>query len=305
MPQEQFQFGVLSTTFGGDLREAASQSRKAGFDGLLVPAFTPSLRVTELSSTGKRDVRHVLSSQDQTLVGLSVEIGKKGFGPGADVDRILAQMDRVMEAACGLGSPLVCVELGMLPAPEVAVPPKRKISPLEAGLIIIPERNPEPPASESTPPAKADPMVIAQVDAALLELGHRADRYSTMLAFRSDLSSIAALQRALRAADCPWFGIDLDPVAVLHDAWSMDEVFSALGSEIRHVRARDAVLGADKRTRPALIGQGDVQWPEFLNNLRAADYHGWLTIDAMELADRFQSAIESRVQLRKMSNGWE
>jgi sugar phosphate isomerase/epimerase len=299
MPQDQFQLGILSTTFGGDLREAAGLSRRAGFRGMLVPAFSPTFRVTELSTTGQRDVRHILSSQDQQLIGLSVDIGKKGFGPGADVDRILAQMDRVMEAAIGLGSPLVCVELGLLPAPEFTMPPKRKISPLEAGLIIIPESSTEPEVDESTPPAKPDPAFVAQVDAALLELGRRADRYNTMLAFRSDLSSFAALSRALRSADCPWFGVDLDPVAILHDSWSVDEIFSTLGGEIRHVRARDAILGADKRTRPAIIGQGDANWPELLNNLRAADFHGWMTVDPLEMANRVQAATASLELLSK------
>ena len=87
--------------------------------------------------------------------------------------------------------------------------------------------------------------------AALEELGRRADRFSVTIALRSALSSFASLKTALQTANCPWFGIDLDPAAILQDKWDADEIFSSLGPEIRHVRVRDAVRGTDHRTRPS------------------------------------------------------
>src|SRR5206468_871975 len=104
--------------------------------------------------------------------------------------------------------------------------------------------------------APPDPAFVSQVSAALQELGSRADRYGVTVAVRSELASFASLDEALTAARCPWFGVDLDPVAILRDDWSADEVFSRLGPLIRHVRARDATLGADRRTQPAAIGRG-------------------------------------------------
>ncbi|MDB5172196.1 MAG: hypothetical protein JWN51_969, partial [Phycisphaerales bacterium] len=129
---------------------------------------------------------------------------------------------------------------------------------------------------------------------ALSEIGRLADRYSVVVAFRSDLASLAALERAVAQAACPWFGIDFDPVAVLRDEWEMDETFSRLGALVRHVRGRDAVKGADRRTRPAVVGQGDTDWGTLLANLDAADYHGWITIDPTELPDRNAGAVAGR-----------
>jgi sugar phosphate isomerase/epimerase len=139
--------------------------------------------------------------------------------------------------------------------------------------------------------AKApDPVFVSQVDDALTELGRRADRYSIVIAFRSELSSLAALHRALQAADCPWFGVDLDPVSILRDQWSLDEVFSALGLMIRHVRARDAIAGSDNRSRPATVGQGGTDWSHLLSNLDAASYRAWITVDPTELPNRAAGA---------------
>jgi sugar phosphate isomerase/epimerase len=131
-------------------------------------------------------------------------------------------------------------------------------------------------------------------------LGARADRFGVTVAFRSDLASFAALERALTAAACPWFGVDLDPVAILRDGWSMDEIFARLGGLIRHVRGRDAVIGADRRTRAASVGQGSTNWPELLTALDSAGYRGWTTVDPLELADRTGSAIAGAKHLRDL-----
>ena len=289
------QIGVVAAALTADPREAAGAARVAGFRGMQFDAFAPTLNLTELSQTGRREFRQILSSNDQQLVGLRVDLGPKGLGRGADIDRLLSQFTRVMEAAKGLAAPLICVETGPLPDPPAEVKPKPRVTPQQAGLIIIPDPTSPPPAESSGEPARPragpDATLVSHVDTALVELGARADRVGVTLAFRSDLSSFAALERALAAARCPWFGIDLDPVAILRDAWTMDEIFSRLGGFIRHLRGRDAVVGADRRTQPAVIGRGSTDWPALLAALDAAGFHGWVTIDPLELADRAGAGV--------------
>ncbi len=173
---------VLAAALSADPRQIPALARQAGFGGLLFDAFSGELNIPDLSSTGVREFRHLLASQNQQLVGLRVDLSPSGFGPGADVDRALSQLDRVMETAARAAGPLVCLELGPLP--------------------------------EQTSGA-ADIAFASQVDAALADLGARADRYKTIVAFRSELASFAALHRAIAAVRCPWFGFDLDPVAIL------------------------------------------------------------------------------------------
>ena len=299
MPASHVQLSVVASTFSTDAREAARAARAAGFTGLQFDAFAPALDLTALSQTGRREFRYVLSSNDQQLAGLRVDVGPKGFGRGADIDRLLGQFDKVMDAAKGLGAPLVSVEVGPLPEPAVAPKPKPRVDPAEAGLIIIPTMSDAEPAPQDTRPAAGpDPALVASVDTALTELCSRADRIGVTLALRSELSSFAALDRAMAAARCPWFGVDLDPVAILRDAWPADEIFSRVGALIRHVRARDATVGADRRTRPAAIGQGSTNWDEFLANLDRAGYRGWLTIDPLELPDRLAGATAGATRLK-------
>jgi sugar phosphate isomerase/epimerase len=114
------------------------------------------------------------------------------------------------------------------------------------------------------------------------------------------LSSVASLEAALRGANCPWFGVDLDPVALLRDEWTLDETLSALGPLIRHVRARDALIGMDRRTRPAPIGAGATDWPRLLADLDSAGFHGWFTVDPTELPNRTDAASAGLAALRSI-----
>jgi sugar phosphate isomerase/epimerase len=300
MTRENLKLAVVAAALSGDARQAPTLARKAGFTGLQFEARTAALDIPELSGTGLREFLSVLRAQDQHLVGLRVDLGVRGLGPGADVDRELSRLTKVLEAAKGLAAPLVCVDLGRLPEPADAAPPKPKVSPETAGLILLPTAEerakvPQPAPEAAAPPP--DPAFVSQVDAALVELGRMADRTSVICAFRSELSSHAALERALRAADCPWFGLDLDPAAVLGDRWDLDEVFSRLGPLVRHVRGRDAVAGADRRTKPAVVGRGGTDWAQVLSNLGDAGYNGWVTVDPIELPDRAAAAATARAHL--------
>lgn len=289
---------IAADALGDDPRQTPRAARGMGFEGMLFDAQSPGVNLTGLSGSGRREFLQLLRSQDQQLVGLRADVGNKGFGPGADVQRGIERLDRLMEAARGLAASLVCVELGPLPEPARQQKPKPKVTAEQAGLILIPSLDaPEKPEPE--PAARpVDAAFVARVDEALAEVGRRADRYSVMVAFRSSLASFAALERAVRRAACPWFGIDFDPALALADEWAVDEIFSRLGDLIRHVRGRDAVGGAGGRTRPAIIGQGDVKWDELLASLDAAGYSGWITVDAVDLPNRFAAAEQGLAVLR-------
>jgi sugar phosphate isomerase/epimerase len=303
MPAPQdLKFAVVSSALSPDPREAAPRARSAGFAGLQFDAYAPGFSLPELSQSGRREFLHILSSNDQRLASIRADVGPKGLSPGADVDRAIDRLDRAMEAAAGSGTPLLCVDAGPLPEPARSAAPKPKVSPAQAGLIIIPTAGEieKVEEAEAEPARPADTAFESSVDAALAELGRRADRYGVMVAWRSELASFAALERALRASDCPWFGVDLDPVAILRDRWDAEEVFSRFGGLVRHVRARDAVKGHDRRTQPAPIGRGDTDWRHILALLDEAGYNGWITLDPLEQPDRTAAARAGLQYLRNL-----
>jgi sugar phosphate isomerase/epimerase len=295
---------VLAAAMSDDPRAVPKLARQAGFRGVLFDVWSPQLDIPALGGTGGREFRHVLATQEQELVGLRMDLGAGGLSKGADVDRALHQLERAMNAAAELQAKMLCVDLGPLPVPPRQAKSRPRVSQEQAGLLILPSlaANPAPESTSLTEiPQQLDSVFASQVDGALAELGAKADRYGVIVAFRSELSPLSALQRALGQANCPWFGVDFDPVAVLRDDWSLDETFDALGPMIRHVRARDALAGSERRTQPTVIGQGNVAWNELLANLDAADFDGWMTVDSLDLTNRAQAAIAGRKALEKLA----
>lgn len=288
----QDRLSVVASAFGADPREAARLSRVAGFRGMMFDVWTSTLNLPELSITGRREFHNIVTSQNQELIGLQMDLGPKGLSPGTDVDLQISRMDRAMEAAAGLQARLVCVDIGPLPRPTIAATPKPQVSKEMAGLIIIPEAQEK---HEDFPPPQVraiDQKFASHLQSALFEIGQKADRYGVIVAFSSSLAGFAALTQGLASVTCPWFGIDLDPVAILRDDWTKDEIFSAAGQLVRHVRARDAISGDNRRARPVVVGSGSTNWDQFLSLLDDAGYNNWLTVDPSELNDRPAAALE-------------
>jgi sugar phosphate isomerase/epimerase len=300
MHSEAIHLGVFASVLSADPRAAIRAARSNGFEGIQFQASSSGIDLTELSATGRREFRNTLSGQDQQLVGLRADLGPKGLAPGSDIDRVVDRLDQIMQAAVGLGSSLVCLELGSLPAVIATEAPLPPVTLQQAGLILLPEQTVSKPKPALPPTPPPDPAFVSQVQSALSEFGRLADRYSVIVAFRSELASFASLEKVLNDAACPWFGVDLNPASVLIDVWDLDEVFSRLGPLIRHVRGSDAVLGANQRTKPAPIGQGNVQWEAVLANLDQVGYRGWLTIDSGDLTDRIGSARAGLKYLRPL-----
>ena len=84
-----FEIAIVASALSDQPREIPSLAREAGFAGVQFDAYSPSLRIPDLSITGRREFRQALNNQNQKLVGLRVDLGPLGFGPGADVDRLL------------------------------------------------------------------------------------------------------------------------------------------------------------------------------------------------------------------------
>lgn len=260
-------------------------------------AASRMIDLADLSSSARREIRHLFSTADLQLTSIRLEYGASGLGVGTDVDRLLDRTDAILNAAAELVVPVVCVDLGRLPPVQRASRPRPKVTPEMAGLIILPQSDKiEEPEPEPVT-TRIDPAIISHWQAALGQLGEMADRYGIMVALSSSLSSFASLAGLLKQVDCPWFGIDLDPSMLTKDEWSLDETFDALGPLVRHVRARDAIKGEDRRTKPAVIGRGDVPWRDVLGNLDGSGFSGAITIDPSELQDPHASAIAGLKQL--------
>ena len=284
---------VKAAALGDDLRTLAPFAQRCRFSGLQLDLELGDLDLTNLSASGQREVRNTIARYELALASVRMALPHDGLAQG-DAGQILWLVERAMKAAAGVGARMICLDLGRLPRARQESKPRP--TPLDAGVILVPEPK-QIVEMDDEPLDAAELARWGTVDMSLREIGVMADRYGMMVAMAAELSSFASLRRAIEPAGCQWFGVDLDPVSVLRDRWDLEHVLDALGALVRHVRARDAVRGADRRTRPAAIGQGDTNWKEMLALLSQGGYGGWINVDTMELQDRAREAVRARGML--------
>lgn len=287
---------IRAASLGDDLREVLPLAQRMGFTGVQLEATSSALDCVGLSTSGQRELRHLISRHDQQLIALRTQLPA---GLAGDLDNILWHLTRAVQAAADLQAHMLCVDVGVIPPlpPSQAVRPR--IAPAQAGLILLPGDMDRPIPAE--PPA--DPAELARwpaIEQAVTEIARLADRYSVHIAFASELSSLASLHRTVSTAGCPWLGIDLDPVAVLRDRWDMSKVIAEAGSLVLHIRGRDALKGSGGRTQPTPIGRGTTDWETLLAMLDEGAFRGWLSVDTLDLPDRAAHARRALGYLRAL-----
>jgi hypothetical protein len=107
MPNQTLSLGVVAAALSQDPRAVPVRSaRRRVFRGCSSTRTPRRSTCRSCPSAGRREFLRLLGAQDQRLVGLPLGRRPKGLRPGTDVDQALARLERVLEAAAGLQSPL-------------------------------------------------------------------------------------------------------------------------------------------------------------------------------------------------------
>lgn len=278
---------VRAICLGEDIRATLPLAKAAGYRGVQLDVVTGGLSLNELDGSGRREVRHLVSSNDLEVESVRAQVPAGALATPADHDRLLWMMRKAIEATSGIGAKCLCVDIGRLP--RVRAKERRSTPIANPGLIIVPEMPKAPAANE--PEIKDTELALWDgVDVILREIGSITDRIGVVVAFAAELSGFASLERMLEGARCPWFGVDLDPVSVLREDDSFESVLDVVGPMLRHVRVRDAIRGSGGRTQPAEIGEGSTNWRELLSLLDSGSFGGWLAVDTVDLPSRVAAA---------------
>ncbi|MDB5351195.1 MAG: sugar phosphate isomerase/epimerase [Planctomycetota bacterium] len=220
------------------IREAV----RVGARGVVLDA-SGDLGPDRLSETGRRDLRQTLRSIELSLIALNLPT-RRPFDSEDDLDTRLARADRAFAMAYELGSRLVLVRAGAVPAEEAAV------------------------------------RHAAFFDA-LSELGKRADHRGVRLAIETGTEPGPVLAAVLNTIASPGLAASLDPATLLR--MGHDPVMAAreLAGWVAHAYASEAGGGSSRLvSNPRGFGfpGGVLDWEEYLGALEEIDYRGFLTI---------------------------
>ncbi len=223
-------------------KEQIREAVRLGARGVVLDA-AGDLSPDRLSETGRRDLRQTLRSIELSLIALNLPT-RRPFDTEDELDTRLARADRAFAMAYELGTRLILVRAGAVPA-------------------------------------EADAVRRAAFNHALAELGKRADHRGVRLAIETGSESGAVLAAVLNGIASPGLAASLDPATLLR--MGHDPVVAAreLGKWVAHAYASEAGGGSSRLvSNPRGFGfpGGALDWEEYLGSLEEIDYRGFLTI---------------------------
>jgi sugar phosphate isomerase/epimerase len=232
--------GIHLESLALPLRRALAEAARLGASGVQVDA-AGDLAPTTLSTTGRREFRHLLHAHNLELSALGCPL-RRGLDVVENQEARIDHVKKVLTESFDLGARIVSIQAGRIPAPEQA-----------------------PTAGALTE--------------ALLALGHFGDRVGAVLALETGLESGQVLRQFLDRFDTGGLGVNLDPANLLINGFDPLASTRALAGRITHAQAKDARQAGPSRTAQEVpLGHGDIDWMQFLSVLEECEYRGWLSI---------------------------
>lgn len=256
----QFPIGVVLDCFPGSLKERLSLAEKLGLKGVQVYGIEGEIS-PEMTVSARADFKKELADRGLTLSAVCGDLGHGFFDPEHNKENI-ERSKRILELAKELGTDVVTTHIGVVP------------------------KDPSHPR-------------YGIMQDACGQLAEYANQLGSHFAIETGPEPADVLRKFLDALPSDGVGVNLDP-ANLHMCFNCDaaEAVRILKPYIVHTHAKDGVykkfcdseimygilpLPADYQEEDYCeevpLGQGGVNWKEYLSALDGIGYRGFLTIE--------------------------
>lgn len=223
------------------------------------------LRPNDLSDSGRRQLRHDLEIEGLTISSLAFPTRRSLYDP-EQIEARISGLKQTLEFAYQLHVPIVVARVGAIPSDKDS----------------------------------DDYKLLVNV---LSDVARHSNRVGTTLAITPTRDSAADLKELISQITEGLVGINFDPAVFAMCGRDAVTAFRELHQHVLHVTARDGVRDIDGSGQEAVLGRGDVEWPELIALLTEADYRGWLTVDRNNSEDATRDAERALAYLMNVTHG--
>ena len=229
------------------LRRSLAGIRKMQADGLELAAIG-ELSPAKLTTTGRRELRHLVESHELAVAALSCPL-RDGLEVADDQEGRIERLSQAMKLAVDLGCKVVVVQPG----------------PLVTDV--------------------KDPRFAVLADS-LATLGRHGDRIGVRLALTTSFDSAETVMTLLTRFDTAGLAVAFDPGSLLAHGHDPYAALRTVRTHLAYVRASDAKkAGAGRLARSVPVGRGDLDWLQLTANMEEVDYRGWVTVEGETAAE--------------------
>lgn len=255
--------GVITDCFKLPLDDSIKLAGELGFDGIQIYATTGEFSPEALTEQRKSEIKGLLKEKGLEISALCGDMGGYGFQIAKENPERIEKTKRIIDLAEEFGVSVITTHIG-----------------------VIPED-------------KSNPRYAVMLDA-MRECGAYAAKKNITLAIETGPEKATTLLAFLKGTD-GGVGVNLDPANfVMVTGQDPVEAVEILGNYIVHTHAKDGVML--KQTEPEIIydcfakggiealnvseyfletplGEGKVDFPEYIKALQKTGYNGYLTVE--------------------------
>lgn len=255
--------GVITDCFKLPLEESIKKAQELGFSGIQVYATTGEFSPEVLTDADKKAFKESLKNANLEISALCGDMGGHGFQIEKDNPERIEKTKRIIDLAEEFGTKVITTHIGVIPAD------------------------------------KSNPRYGIMLDA-MRKCGAYAKEKGITLAIETGPEDAPTLLQFLKDID-GGVGVNLDPANfVMVTGQDPVSAVEMLGEYIVHTHAKDGVML--KKTDPKIIydhfaeggiealnvadyfletplGEGDVDFPEYIAALKKVGFDGYLTVE--------------------------
>lgn len=249
--------GVVVDCLKLGVKKGVEKAAELGLDGFQIYVTGGELAPWNLSETGRREFRHLVGANGLEISALCGELGK-GFVNQEGLEERIDKTKQMLKLARDLKAPALTTHIAVIPA----------------------DRN------------SSDWINLSEV---MRDIGDFGDRVGVKFAFETGPEDAALMKAFLDSVESPGLAVNYDPANLVAQGFDHLQGVYDLRAYIVHTHAKDARESAIGRGEEVPLGEGDVQWPEYLARLEEIGYRGYLTIER-ERGDDPVSDITKAIQ---------
>jgi len=271
---KEFKLGIITDSFRLPVREGIKKAKELNADGVQIHAVRGSMMPSAMDRNTRLDFRKFCEDIDIEISALCGDLGGGFINPYENPEKIELSK-QIVDLAVDLGTGIVTTHVGVIPADKAS----KRYEVLQSACRTLGKY------------AASKGVVFA------IETGP--EKAEILKAFLDDLSEEG-------------IGVNLDPANLVMVAGDNPvEAVCTLKDYIVHTHAKDGIklvadfdpeivyhpvsgIDAGKLFKEVPLGQGNVNFPDYLRALKDVGYRGYLTIER-EVGDTPEHDIRTAV----------
>ncbi len=247
--------GITLESFRLGIKGGIKTASSLGFKGVQIDATQRDITPENLSQTGRRELKRMISSNRLFLCALGGELGV-GFANEDEFDFLIKKIKKVINLALDLDTSIVTIQIGSIPV-------------------------------------ETDPHWLS-VNTALNEVGKYAENYGCRLAAKVLYEDYTTLKKFLKSLYTEGIKLNYDPASLMTNNLDPIKGIHELQKFIAHTNLWDTKQTEDGRNIEVPIGEGIIPVEEFASTLESTGYYGFYVINSKTMQHPVENIKRSK-----------